>query len=105
MKKEFDITPKELEEWICENKGEYTGDIVEGVLLDSFVIATKRGFAAVYEKYCNEWTSCYHVVFETGAAQSVFDEWYEFEQASIKQAVEIEDNYKKFCNAKTETDL
>lgn len=50
MKKEFGISPKYFEKWFSQNQGEYTGDFVEGVLLDSFVIATKRGFAAVYEK-------------------------------------------------------
>ena len=102
---EFDIGPRYFEKWFHQNKAEYTGDFVEGSLLDNFVIETKRGFAAIYEKYVNEWTSCYHVVFQKGAAQDVFKQWYEFEKAAEKQAAEIEESYKKFCNAKTENDL
>lgn len=92
--KEFDLTPKQFEKWLHQNKGEYTGNFVDGVLLDSFVIATPRGYAAVYEKYCNEWTSCYHVVYEKGTAQNMFKQWYEFEQAAQEQVKEIEENYK-----------
>jgi hypothetical protein len=102
---EFDINPKCFDEWFHQNKAAYTGDCVEGVLLDNFVIMTKRGFAAVYEKYCNESTSCYHVVFETGTAQNMFKQWYEFEEAAEKQAAEMEEHYKKFCNAKIESGL
>ena len=83
--KEFDIDPKYFEKWFYQNRGEYTGDFIKGVLLDNFIIATKRGFAAVYEKYCNEWSSCYHIVFETGTARNMFKQWYEFEQVAEKQ--------------------
>ena len=42
---EFDIDPKYFGKWFHQNEAKYTGDFVEGVLLDNFVIATKRGFA------------------------------------------------------------
>jgi hypothetical protein len=86
---EFDINPKYLEMWLHQNRAEYTGDCVEGVLLDNFVLATKRGFAAVYEKYCNEWTSCYHVVFEPGTAQNMFRQWYKFEKEAQNEQSHI----------------
>ena len=50
---EFDIDPKYFGKWFHQNEAKYTGDFVEGVLLDNFVIATKRGFAAIYEKPLN----------------------------------------------------
>lgn len=48
---EFDINPKYFDKWFYQNKAAYIGDYVEGVLLDNFVIATKRGFAAVGYAY------------------------------------------------------
>lgn len=35
----------------------------------------------------------------------MFKKWYEFEDAAEKQAAETEEQYIKFCNAKTEEDL
>ena len=70
---EFSISSKGLEKWMHQNRAEYTGAFVEGTLLDNFVIACKRGFAAVYE------SSDYRVEYETGAAQKVWSRWYQFE--------------------------
>lgn len=84
-----------LDKWLHQNKAEYTGDFVEGVLLDNFVVMTKRGFAAVYEKYLNSNASGYEIHFETGTAQNVFKEWYEFESAIEKQAQELEEQYER----------
>lgn len=84
-----------LEKWLHQNDAEYTGDFVDGVLLDNFVVMTKRGFAAVYEKYLNSNSSCYEIHFETGTAQNMFNEWYEFESAMEKQAQELEEQYKR----------
>ena len=66
--------------WAHQNGAEYTGDYVEGCLLDSFVMSTRRGFAVFYENYVNEWTSDYYVEFQPGAAQNIFSNWYEFEK-------------------------
>jgi hypothetical protein len=71
-----------FEKWARQNGAEYTGDYVEGCLLDSFVVATRRGYAAFYEHYVNEWTSDYLVEFQAGAAQTVFSNWYKFEEAN-----------------------
>lgn len=76
----FYIEPKNLEKWLHQNVAEYTGDFVEGVLLDSFVVATKRGFAAIYESYVNPNQSRYYIEFEKGAAQKVWVNWYKFEK-------------------------
>ena len=47
--------------------------------MDNFVVATKRGYAAIYESYLNEWASDYYIEFQPGAAQDVFNTWYELE--------------------------
>lgn len=69
----------DFEKWMYQNGAVYTGDYVDGCLLDNFVVCTKRGFAAVYEHYVNCWTSDYYIEFQPGAAQEVFRRWYDFE--------------------------
>lgn len=76
----FHIGAADLEKWMHQNRAEYTGVFVEGCLLDNFVVATKRGFAAFYEHYLNEWSSDYIVEFQPGPAQTVWRRWYEFEE-------------------------
>jgi hypothetical protein len=71
-----------FEKWARQNGAEYTGDYVEGCLLDNFIVATRRGYAAFYEHYVNEWTSDYYVEFQRGAAQAVFANWYKFEEVN-----------------------
>ena len=80
----FTLQPRGLAKWLYQNRAEYTGDFVEGCLLDNFVVSTKRGFAAVYEKYQNANSSVYRVEFEPGTAQNVFHAWYEFEEAAAQ---------------------
>lgn len=78
----FALSPSAFEKWMHQNKAEYTGCFVAGCLLDNFVVETKRGFAAFYEHYLNEWSSDYIVEFEPGPAQTVWRRWYEFESLS-----------------------
>ena len=66
---------------------QYTGAYVEGVLVDSFVVETKRGVAAIYEHYLNEWTSNYYVEFtdykngfKNGEVDKIWSDWYAFEE-------------------------
>ena len=75
----FRIGSTELEQWVCENKAEYTGDIIVGCLLDNFMLECEGGFAAVYEHYLNEWTSDYLIEFEAGNAETVWKRWDEFQ--------------------------
>ena len=77
----FRIGPADLEKWMHQNEAEYTGAFAPGCLLDNFVLACKRGFAAFYEHYLNCWSSDYLVEFEPGPAQGVWKNWYEFEEA------------------------
>lgn len=76
----FHIRGSDVERWMRQNQAKYTGVLIEGCLLDNFVLVCKRGFAAFYEHYLNEWTSDYLVEFESGAAQTVWKRWYEFEE-------------------------
>ena len=70
--------PKFLETWLKQNEAECTGDFVEGVLLDSFMVWTKRGVAAVYEHFLNAWSSDYMIDFEPGDGKKVWENWYTF---------------------------
>lgn len=74
----FYIDPKDLAVWLHQNEAEYTGDFVDGCLLDNFVVSTKNGVAAVYEHYLNAWSSDYLVEFERGDGANVWRRWYEF---------------------------
>ena len=78
----FRLSSTELEKWMHQNKAEYTGDCVEGCLLDNFVLACKRGFAAVYEHTLNCWTSDYIVEFAPGAAPEVWENWYRLKEST-----------------------
>lgn len=75
----FYLSANELEKWIHQNNAEYTGDFIEGCLLDNFVLVTKKGFAAIYEHYLTPWSSDYYIEYQKGAAQNVFKKWYDFE--------------------------
>ena len=75
----FLIRHSNFEKWMHQNKAIYTGDFLDGCLLDNFVVATKRGYAAFYEHYVGPWASDYLVEFEPGIAQTVWRRWYEFE--------------------------
>lgn len=82
----FIIGSCDLDKWMHQNKASYTGEFVEGCLLDNFVVVTRRGFAAIYEKYLNPNSSCYLVEFQKGAAQDVMRNWYKFEELATKEA-------------------
>lgn len=77
----FYIRPSKLDMWLHQNRAENTGSCVECRLLDNFTVITKRGVAAIYEHYLNEWTSNYYVEFEPikGCSGLVMKNWYEFE--------------------------
>lgn len=53
----------QIEKWIHQNKGNYTGNYVEGCLLDNYVLECKRGYAFVYEHYLNPNSSDYYIEF------------------------------------------
>lgn len=71
-----------LEKWLTQNKAQYTGDFVEGCLLDNYVVSCKRGFAAVYEDYINANSSGYKIVFapykDHKSVDQLWSDWYDF---------------------------
>ena len=83
----FYLAHSDLDKWMYQNKAEYTGEYVEGVLLDSFVVSTKRGYAFFYEHVLNCWSSDYAVYFipyKSGekhlkAYDRLWAEWMDFE--------------------------
>ena len=81
MIRTFYISSNNLEKWLHQNDGTYTGDFMEGCLLDNFIVETKRGYAVFYEHYVNEWSSVYRVEFQSfkeSRCKELFDRWYKF---------------------------
>ena len=70
------------EKWMHQNQAGTTGDFVEGCLLDNFIVQCKHGVAALYEHYCNCWSSCYEVHFARteSEARDLFEEFYTFQK-------------------------
>lgn len=80
-----------FEKWFHQNKGEYGGDFVEGVLLDSFTVVTKRGVAAFYDTFVNTNESCYTIKFgsfKSGEADKVLADFMDFEDRCERERSE-----------------
>ena len=83
MIKMFYIGSTDLNMWLHQNKAQFTGDFSEGVLLDNFVVVTKRpAIACIYEHYLNDSSSDYYIEFEPitkdNAGQNALANWYGF---------------------------
>lgn len=76
----FFLEPHELEKWMHQNGAECV-DYIDGVLLDNMLVETKNGYAAIYERYQNCWSSVYYVEFERKQANTVWNKWYQFVDA------------------------
>lgn len=78
----FQIGIGGMNKWIHQNDAEYTGDFVEGVLADSFILCCKRGTAAIYEHYLNAWCSNYIVYFvpysDEKRTNKLYDDFYKY---------------------------
>ena len=61
--KKYDFNAS-LEKWLYQNDGEIV-EILEGCLLDSYLIETKRGTAAIMETYATPNSSKYTLYFST----------------------------------------
>lgn len=74
----FSIKPGEaFNAWIHQNAGEII-DVREGVLLDNYLIACKKGLAIFQEEYVTEWSSRYFIRFERGAGDHAYKAWEQF---------------------------
>ena len=81
----FRIRPEEVGKWEHQNRAEYAGPFVEGVLLDSYVLACKRGWCFVYARSAAAgWSSWHEYKFaaykDDEACKQLWDEWYELER-------------------------
>lgn len=90
----FQIGIGDMNKWIHQNNAEYTGDFVDGVLADSFMLSCKRGTAAVYEHYLNSWSSDYIVLFvpysDEKRTNQLYDDFYKYVENCEKEAAEYE---------------
>lgn len=66
----------DLEKWMVQNDTEYTGDFIEGTLLDNFLIWTRRGMAIITECFENCWSSSYLVRWSKDESL-IYDLWDE----------------------------
>ena len=57
-----------IEKLLHQNQAEYR-EIIEGCLIDNYLVQTRRGYMAILETYVNCWTSCYTVYFSTNPHQ------------------------------------
>lgn len=88
----FYIDSMQLEKWLYQNKAEFTGNCIEGVLLDNFGICTPKGFAFIYESYVNANQSRYYIEYAISKRKkdgkflwckefkAVWGNWYTFEK-------------------------
>ena len=58
-----------LAKWLEQNKAECIEGVeciecVEGCLIDNALYACKRGYAAIYERFVNTWSSAYEIHFQ-----------------------------------------
>ena len=54
----------DLNKWLKQNNAEYI-ECVEGCLIDNALCACKRGYAAIYERFINPWSSAYEIHFQS----------------------------------------
>ena len=88
--------------WEHQNRAEYMGDFVEGVLLDSYMLACKRGYCAVYARsHSAGWSSWHEYRFaaykDKEACDELWREWREFEEAAEKAWSEYEEWMEGRC--------
>ena len=72
----FRIDAGNLDKWVKQNDGEYI-DCIMGCLQDSFLIATRRGYAIAKEHFVNTWTSDFYMIFQPYSSNDVTDLWNE----------------------------
>jgi len=82
--------------WEHQNRAEYTGDFIEGVTQDSYVLACKRGYAFVYARSSAAgWVSWHEYKFapykDREACDELWHEWHEVEAECEKARREYEE--------------
>ena len=75
---------KDEAKWEHQNRAEYTGDYLEGVTQDSYVLACKRGYAFVYARSkAAGWISWHEYKFapykDKESCAELWREWREIE--------------------------
>lgn len=78
--RKFYLNPCCFGMWMHQNDADYL-DIIEGTLLDSCIVSTKRGYAFISEHFVNTNQSNYLVTFvdrhNSEAVDSLFELFYE----------------------------
>ena len=87
-----------IEKWIHQNKGEIIGAI-EGVLIDTLLISTKRGLALAAETYQNPNSSIYTITFAADEKQAAAI-WDKFEKMEAAYIAEYGEEYTQAGRAR-----
>lgn len=66
------------EKFIEENQAEII-DIIEGCLLDNYLLSTENGYIAMIETYVNSWTSC-HTIYQSTDSGEIEEIWNTLER-------------------------
>ena len=86
MVKTYKFGAMRYEKWLKQNDGEVI-DILEGCLLDSLMVNTKRGVALLMETYVNSNSSNYTLYFaankDRDAMDTLFEMWDTFAGAAL----------------------
>ena len=70
-----------LNKFLHQNKADVV-DVLEGVLLDSFLLTTERGYMVLKETYLNPNASVYTVYFSTDS-RKIYDIWDELTDKNV----------------------
>ena len=83
------VLEMDLQKWLYQNGVTDDGclEYVGGCLLDNMIVQTKRGFAAIYEKYQNTNSSVHKVEFQPGDAPDVWKNWEKFREMMEQEDV------------------
>lgn len=79
------IRLKDAPRWEHQNSAEYTGEYIEGVLTDNYVLACKRGWCFVYEAtdgwYPNTPIYKFAAYKDKEACEELWNEWLDFAES------------------------
>ena len=78
----YKVRTLNIDKLLYQNQGEIL-DIIEGCLIDNFLIATKRGYILLIERYVNCWTS-EHVLYFSKDEKEINNIWYKLDRGDDK---------------------
>lgn len=81
--KKYNLNPAYLNKWIKQNGGSII-DMLDGSLLDDYLIECKRGAAVIREHYINPNLSGYTVIFSRNCSE-IYNLWEDLKNRYTEQ--------------------